>query len=236
MTDSNQPIVYPVLIRFGKTDLMRFVGHLDWQALQLALFLRAGLSIAISDSPTRRLKLKTSPPTPVGVACRTELTYLPLTERIYPQEAARRLQEQCPDGVDIISVRDAGQLPGKNPFRTIEASAYILDLSGGISDSHIEAIQATHIEALQATLEKIRTDPPPDGIEPDRVKQFWGRIIEMELDNKSIRLLALQKEGETFHAARCATFLQENLGLPHYPLFTKLDYYRLKPSKRRLFR
>jgi radical SAM-linked protein len=258
MPDIGQQMTYPILIRFAKTGLMRFIGHLDWQALQQAMFLKAGLGIAVGEGPTHRLRMKTSPPTPVGVASRTELTYLLLADPLYPEEAARRLDAVCPDGIEVVAVKDAGRLARKNPFGTIEATLYDLDLGDRAQDAHgtqepsagcarhpgterrMRAARRdenadTRIQDVVSELERIRSAHPPDESEPDEFKAFWGRILEIEPVDGSIRLLALQREAETFHAAKCATYLEKHLSLPHYPIFTKLDYFRLKPSKRRLF-
>lgn len=227
MTDPNQPIAYPLLIRFARTGMMRFVGHLDWIALQQVMFLRAGFGIAIGEGPTRKLKLKFSPPTPVGVATRTEFTYLVLTERIYPEEAIRRLQEQCPDGIEVLTVMDAGYLLRKNPFGKIEATSYTVDFGEGVTEKNIADIS----EAL----ENIAGGPVPEGLDPKDVKGFWGRILEIRQDNDVFELMCLQKEGDTFHAAKSAAFLLETLDLPHYPIYTKLEYLRLTPSRKKLF-
>ena len=227
MTDPNQPVAFPILVRFARTGLMRFIGHLDFQALQQAMFLRAGLKIVVGEGPTHRLRLKTSPPTPVGVESLCEFTYLLLAERIYPEEAQRRLAEQCPDGIEVLYVRDAGHLVRKNPLGVIEATGYSIDFGEDVGQSEMD-------KTIQL-LEKIREEAPPENPDEGDVSKFWGRILEIEAANGSPTLLALQREGETFHAARCAEYLEKTLDLPHYPIFRKLDYYRLKPSKRRLF-
>jgi len=207
---------------------MRFVGHLDWQAMQQAMFLRAGLPMGVGEGPSHRLKVKTSPPTPVGVASLAEFTYVLLSEPVYPEEAARRLVAHCPEGVSVLAAKDAGFMVRKNPFGTIEAAGYSVDFGEGVSPEESAAIAGM--------LEAIRDEPGPEGIDPEDIKPFWGRIIEMNSENGSIGLLVHQREGDTFHGAKCAAFLEERLGLPHYPIFTKLDYFRLKPSKRKLFR
>jgi len=228
MSDGRSKILYPVLIRFAKTGFMRFVGHLDWQAMQQAIFLRAGLPLVTGEGPSHRLKIKTSPPTPVGVASLAEFTYVLLSEMVYPEEVKRRIGSQCPEGIEVMAVKDAGYLVRKNPFNTIEAASYTVELGEGVKEGQF-------VEVLKI-LERIAKEPVPLGIDEESVKQFWGRILEIEAEEERIKLLVLQKEGETFHAGRCASFLEKTLGLPHYPLFTKTDYYRLKPSKRRLFR
>jgi radical SAM-linked protein len=228
MTDPNQPIRYPLLVRFAKAGFMRFVGHLDWLAIQQAMFLRAGFPMGIGEGPTHRLKIKTTPPTPVGVESRAEFTYVLLSEPLSPDEAVRRLIPHCPDGIQVLATKDAGLLIRKNPFGTIEAASYSVDLGNGTTENHI-------LETLNL-FENIKSLPMPSDIEPDEIKQFWGRIIEFDRENGAINLFVHQREGDTFHGARCAAFLEKRLGLPHYPLFSKLDYYRLKPSKRRLFR
>lgn len=227
MTDPNQPKSYPVIVRFKKADLMRFIGHLDWQALELTIFLRAGLKLTVSEGPTHRLKFKTSPPTPVGVASNTELAYIKLAEPLYPTEVARRLAAVCPDGIFVALVMDATLLPVKNPFGVIEACRYELD--PGI-DTPSETI-----DGIYRLLVEIRSAEIPDDLDPEEVKPFWGRILDLERSENSIYLLVNQLEGVTFHAAKCAAFLESRLGLAHYPLFTKLDYYRLKPRAKRLF-
>jgi radical SAM-linked protein len=225
MTD--QSLAYPLLIRFAKAGLMRFVGHLDWQTMQHAMFLRAGFPLAQGEGPTHRHKIKTSPPTPVGVASFTELAYIQLSETLYPDEAQRRLSAHCPMGVEVLAAKDAGFLVRKNPFGTIEAAGYSLDLGDTTPEETAKTFDL---------LTSMKSDPVPDSVDPDTVKPFWGRIVELNIEKNKISLLADQREAFTFHGAKCATYLQETLDLPHYPLFTKEDYYRLKPSRRKLFR
>jgi radical SAM-linked protein len=227
MTDPNQQVSYPVIVRFKKAGFMRFIGHLDWQALEQTIFLKAGLKLVVSEGPTHRLKFKTSPPTPVGVASNTELAYLNLAEAVYPDEVKRRLSSVCPEGIDMVSVSNAGLLPGKNPFGVIEACRYEVDPGSDIAESVLDAIYRT--------LDEIRTSEIPADADPDEMKPFWRRILELEKTENKIYLLVNQLEGFTFHAAKCASFIETRLGLPHYPLFSKLDYYRLKPNKKRLF-
>jgi radical SAM-linked protein len=230
MTDPNQAVSYPLLIRFAKTGLMRFVGHLDWQAMQMKIFLRAALPLSVGEGPTHRLKIKTSPPTPVGVGSQVEFTYLMLSDPLYPDEALRRLTPHCPQGIEILAVKDAGLLVRKNPFGTIEACGYRVDFGDDTPPGKIDAA-LTLLKLMTSSYEN-----NPEGLNPEDIKPFWGRISDLAHEGSAITLLAKQLEGETFHGAKCATFLQERLDLPHYPLFTKLDYYRLTPSKRRLFR
>ena len=227
MTDPNQPIHFPVLIRFAKTGLMRFIGHLDWQDLQQSIFIRSGLPTSIGEGPTHKLKIKTSPPTPVGVESFTELTFLGLSEAIYPDEAKRRLDKTCPDGISVIFCRDAGRMVTKNPFGKIEAASYTVNFGDGVTSEQLDNILNV--------LEKVKDDVIPDGIDPEDVKKFWGRIYETRCDGPAVTLMVKQLEGDTFHAAQCAGFLEKYLGLPNYPIFSKLNYYRLSPSKRKLF-
>jgi radical SAM-linked protein len=228
MTDPNQPMLFPLLIRFAKTGLMRFVGHLDWQAMQQAMFLRAGLPMGLGEGPTHKLKMKTSPPTPVGVASRAEFTYLLLAEPVQPDEAARRLSGQCPEGIEIVAAKDAGFMVRRNPFSTIEAASYHVEFGDGVLDERLGEIIAA--------LEMMSSPEAPESENPDEIKGFWGRVLEAGRRDDTVNLVVRQMEGDTFHGAKCAAFLQDRLSLPHFPIFTKLDYYRLKPSRRRLFR
>ena len=230
MTDPNQPVAYPILIRFAKTGLMRFVGHLDWQAMQQVMFLRAGLPMSIGEGPSHRLKIKTSPPTPVGVESRVEFTYVLLSEPVYPEEVMKRLQPYMPQGIDVIAAKDAGFLIRKNPFGTVEAAGYNADFGRDIAPGKFDEVLA------MMKLMSSKYENNPEDLVAEDIKSFWGRIIEISHEAGTVNLIVRQMEGDTFHGAKCASFLQEKLDLPHYPLFTKLDYYRLKPSRRRLFR
>lgn len=227
MTDPNQGISFPILIRFAKTGLMRFIGHLDWQAFQMSIFIKAGFKIAIGSGPTKKLKIKTSPPTPVGVESRTELTYLSLAEALYPEEAQRRLENVCPDGLRVVYCKDASQMVRKNPFGKIEATTYALNLGDGITQPQVDGVISI--------LESAKDSDCPDNIDPEEVKKFWGRIHDVSVDKNTINLFVKQLDGDTFHAAQCAGFLQAHLDLPDYPIFTKQNYFRVTPSKRKLF-
>jgi len=204
---------------------MRFIGHLDWQAMQQALYIKAGFKIAIGEGPTRKLKMKTSPPTPVGVESMCEYTYLQLAEALYPCEAIRRLVNICPDGIEPVMAMDASHLSTKNPFAMIAAASYKFSPGNGSSGE----ISSSVIDEL----ERIRTGSVDGSAE--ETKAFRGRILEINPDSGNINLLVKQEEGDTFHGAKCAAWLEETLSLPYFPIFTKLDYFRLKPSKRRLF-
>jgi radical SAM-linked protein len=227
MTDPNQQIFYPLLVRFEKAGMMRFVGHLDWLAMQQAMYLRAGLPMGKGEGPTQRMKIKTSPPTPVGVASRAEFTYVMLSEPVTPEEAGRRLESHCPEGVGVIYVKDAGFMIRKNPFATIEASEYTVDF-GDVSEEKMGKI----VELLNI----MKSNEVEEGVEKEEVKGFWGRIMEIERADGRVRLLVWQMEGDTFHGAKCALYMEKRLGLEHYPMFVKMDYFRMKPSKRKLYR
>ena len=183
MTDPNQPVLYPILIRFAKTGLIRFVGHLDWQGMQHAIFLRAALAMGVGKGPSHRLKIKTSPPTPVGVGSMVELSYLLLTEPIYPDEAARRISNHCPDGISVVAAKDAG-IGSKNPFGRIEATNYKIELGKGVSEETIGRV----VEMLQS----MKDNPTPEDADKDEIKPFWNRIIEISTDNGQITLMADQ--------------------------------------------
>jgi len=227
MTDPNQSISFPLLVRFSKSGLMRFIGHLDWQALQQSIFITAGLKIAIGSGPTRKLKIKTSPPTPVGVESLTELTYLSLAEALYPEEAQRRLDNVCPEGITVNFCRDAGQMVRKNPFGKIEAASYAVNLGSTITESQLDAVISV--------LESAKDSNLPENIDPEDVKKFWRRVHDVSVDKNTINLFVKQLDGDTFHAAQCAGFLQAQLDLSDYPIFTKQNYFRVTPSKRKLF-
>jgi hypothetical protein len=126
----------------------------------------------------------------------------------------------------VVVAKDAGHLARKNPFGTIEATEYLVEFGQGVDSSRFK-------EAL-ALLERMGPESPPE-TEAEDIEKFWGRVLSVDVANGSVRLMALQREGETLHGAHCASFLEKRLSLPHYPVFTKLDYYRLKPSRRRLF-
>jgi len=188
------------------------------------MYLKAGLPIVIGEGPTKKLRIKTSPPTPVSVASEVEFTYILMAERIYPDEVARRLNSICPEGISVMAVSDAGHLARKNPFGKIEAASYVLNfpwtLSGELPDSISETFRAI-IE------NRLDNEPETDG--------FAGRILEFSRTEEGYKLMTLQREGDTFHGAKCASYLENKFSLPGYPQFTKTHYYRLKPTMRRLF-
>ncbi|HEX9744466.1 MAG TPA: DUF2344 domain-containing protein [bacterium] len=221
MNQPGQQQTFPILIRFKKAELMRFIGHLDWLTLQTSLFLKAGMVISQSQGPTKRLKIKTSPPTPVGVASECEITYLQLLENIYPDEATRRLNDYCPDGVECMFCLDGSDYSSKNPFKSIEASEYILNPK---SDP----------VPVMELLEKIKAGDLIDE-DPYVLKPMSGRILELENIGDELRVVSPQVEGKALHAAKCASFIQEKLVLEHYPVFTRANFYRLNPTKKKLY-
>lgn len=99
---------YKVAIRFAITGDLRFISHHDTMRLFERALARARLPVAFSAGFNPRPRLALPLPRSVGMAAQDDLLVILLTDRVAPEQVARRLAEQLPEG---LGLSDAWELP-----------------------------------------------------------------------------------------------------------------------------
>lgn len=93
-----------IRIRFSKTGVMRFVGHLDLQRALERAARRAGLPLKYSQGFNPRAKIQLASALPLGITSHAEIADLWLEEPLPVEEIQEALQRALPPGLSLLSL------------------------------------------------------------------------------------------------------------------------------------
>ncbi len=89
-------------LRYSKTDLMRFVGHLDTLHHFERILRRANLPLAFSQGFSPHPLLSVAAPLPVGQSSLAEYLELELTEEMVPADLVKAIEPVLPQGIGLL--------------------------------------------------------------------------------------------------------------------------------------
>ena len=172
-------------ITFGKTEAMRFTGHLDLHRTWERTFRRAGLPLAYSEGFNPHPKINIGAALPLGCLSRGDLIDAWLERELEPDEVAASLRGAAPPGIEIEAVT---RLEATEPVLQgqIEASVYEVTLEG-----FPEPIEMSRrIEAMMASdhLPRVRRDKTYD-LRP------LVEALEFHPDRSLLRMRLSAREG-----------------------------------------
>jgi len=111
-----------IRVRFLRKDEVKYISHLDLMKFFERAIRRAGLPIAYSQGFNPHPQMVFGLPLSVGVTSEAEYADFELAEDISPEEFAKRLNMQIPEGLKIV---EAKQLAAKdNIMKSICAASY----------------------------------------------------------------------------------------------------------------
>jgi radical SAM-linked protein len=99
-------------IRYAKRGRMRFTSTRDFQRALERAVRRAHLPMAFSAGFHPHPKISYANAAPTGTASEAEYVEVALTRRVDPASVAPLLDASLPEGLDVIEVADAEDLPG----------------------------------------------------------------------------------------------------------------------------
>ncbi len=129
-------------IRFTKTGLSRFIGHLDLMRYFQKAIRRALIPIAYSEGFHPHQILSFAMPLSTGTTSEGEYLDLELTERIEPDEAVLKLNEQMAEGIFVLSFTYLPEGTKKAMSEVAAAKYYVYLKEKGISLPKTEHIYA----------------------------------------------------------------------------------------------
>ncbi|MCR5790263.1 MAG: TIGR03936 family radical SAM-associated protein [Lachnospiraceae bacterium] len=117
-----------VRIRFSKTGIMKYIGHLDVMHFFQQLLRRSGVPIAYSGGMSPHQIMSFALPLGIGLESLGEYLDIELTAAMSSQEAIERMNGQTVEGIEILSFR---ALPEKaqNAMASVAAADYFIDLA-----------------------------------------------------------------------------------------------------------
>jgi len=114
-------------VAYAKGPALRYLSHLELMRAFERAVRRAGLPVEHSQGFNPRPRITHASALAVGVSSEAERAWLVLTRPMSVEEIQRRLADACPDGLDVISVRQA--LTGtKPPYGQLDRAEYHIEL------------------------------------------------------------------------------------------------------------
>ncbi len=106
------PAVQRLRIRYAKRGRMRFTSTRDFQRALERAVRRAELPMAFSAGFHPHPKISYANAAPTGTASEAEYVEVALTRHVDPASVGPLLDASLPDGLDVVEVADADDLPG----------------------------------------------------------------------------------------------------------------------------
>jgi radical SAM-linked protein len=147
--------------RFRKNGDLRFVSHHDLMHVIERMFRRADLRLAVTQGFNPHPKMTFALSLALGVIGLNEVLEFETTEQIAAEEVERRMQRQCPPGLEIVSVRAI-------EFRTsalVRRALYRVDLANTLASLRRKAGVDAAVDAT----------PPPANAGGSLLEQFLQR-------------------------------------------------------------
>lgn len=98
-------------VRYAKSGLARFIGHLDTARALLRTVRRAGIEALYTQGFSPRLCLSFGPPLPLGLTSDCEYMDIKLARRCDPETLKERLQSHFAEGLAVMEVEVMGEQP-----------------------------------------------------------------------------------------------------------------------------
>ena len=92
-------------IKFRKYGALRFIGHLDVTRFFQKVMRRADIPIAFTGGFSPHMIMSFASPLGIGLASEGEYFDIELTRPINSEEAVRRMNEACVEGIEVLSFR-----------------------------------------------------------------------------------------------------------------------------------
>ena len=145
-------------IFYNKKDAARFIGHLDLQGLFSKALRRARLPVAYSQGFNPHQLLSIAMPLSMGFSGTNELFEVFFTKQIKVNEIIKKLNEQLPAGIEIISVQETPNT-GKAAAGILHGAVYEITFPCAVKceapnelEEAVFAISQVNENTLQATL------------------------------------------------------------------------------------
>ena len=92
-------------IKFRKYGALRFIGHLGVMRFFQKVMRRADIPIAFTGGFSPHMIMSFASPLGIGLASEGEYFDIELTRPINSEEAVRRMNEACVEGIEVLSFR-----------------------------------------------------------------------------------------------------------------------------------
>lgn len=118
-------------IKFRKYGVLRFIGHLDVMRFFQKVMRRAQIPIAFTGGFSPHMIMSFASPLGIGLTSDGEYFDIELTEPINSEEAVRRMNAACVEGIEVLSFRQIAEEKKMTGMAILAACDYL----AGFKDS-----------------------------------------------------------------------------------------------------
>lgn len=164
-----------ILIKFTKTEGVRFISHLDTMRTIARAIRRADIPIEYSKGFNPHPSISVALPLSLGVESIAEYADVNLTEEVDLNELKERLNENLPRGLQIV---DVVEVVGKKPSAMGSVNAALYDIKLNRNDTSFEEAN-TLVRNIMSQGEILREKRTKSGTRESDLRPF---ILKLELD------------------------------------------------------
>ena len=118
-------------IKFRKYGVLRFIGHLDVMRFFQKLIRRADIPIAFTGGYSPHMIMSFASPLGIGLTSDGEYLDIELTAPVDSREAVKRMNEECVEGIEIISIRQISDEKKMTGMTILAAADYLISVKKG---------------------------------------------------------------------------------------------------------
>lgn len=119
-------------IKFRKYGVLRFIGHLDVMRFFQKLMRRADIPIAFTGGYSPHMIMSFASPLGIGLTSDGEYLDIELTAPVDSREAVKRMNEECVEGIEIISIRQISDEKKMTGMTILAAADYLISVKKGV--------------------------------------------------------------------------------------------------------
>ena len=112
-------------IKFRKYGALRFIGHLDVMRFFQKVMRRADIPIAFTGGYSPHMIMSFASPLGIGLTSDGEYFDIELREPVPSEEAVRRMNEACTEGIEVISFRRIAEEKKMTGMTILAAADYL---------------------------------------------------------------------------------------------------------------
>lgn len=118
-------------IKFRKYGVLRFIGHLDVMRFFQKLMRRADIPIAFTGGYSPHMIMSFASPLGIGLTSDGEYLDIELTAPVDSREAVKRMNKECVEGIEIISIRRISDEKKMTGMTILAAADYLISVKKG---------------------------------------------------------------------------------------------------------
>lgn len=121
-------------IKFRKYGALRFIGHLDVMRFFQKVMRRAQIPIAFTGGFSPHMIMSFASPLGIGLTSDGEYFDVELTRAISGEEAVRRMNEECVEGIEVLSFRQIAEEKKMTGMTILAGADYLVSFKKGVPE------------------------------------------------------------------------------------------------------